>query len=673
MAAGVLTELRRTACPLDCPDACSLQAEVDGDRLVSLAADHRNPLTEGLICGKVRRFDRHLQSAERVLYPQRRVGARGEGGWQRITWDQALDEIVESIGRARQRYGAQSVLPLSYGGSNGALTHECVDTRFFRRLGASNLDRTVCAAPSSAAATGLYGRMPGVALEDYRHAKLIVAWGVNPHASGIHHVPVIKAAKAAGATLVVVDPRSTPLAKLADLHLAVRPGTDLPLAMAVIAWLFEHGHADQEFLAEHCTGASQLQRRAQPWTLSRAAAECQVPTADIERLAQLWADSNPAVVRCGWGLERNRNGGSAAAAVLALPAVAGKFGVRGGGYTASNSKAHRIDTSAAINAEAPDVRTINMNRLGRALTEDLDPPIAVLMTYCCNPLATLPNRPLVAQGMARDDLFHVVHEQVMTDTARVADIVLPATTFLEHDDLTHGYGAMVVNRVRAVMPPVGESRPNYDVFAALCQRLSLARPDDAIGADALVQAIIDGSDDPLRLASELAERDLAEPTCGYQPVTMVDVMPRTTDGKIHLFPEALDREAPQGLYGYRADPGTAEHPLALISPASAKTTNSTFGQLDHRPAEVAIHPDDAKARGINGGDRVRIDSAYGQIVCHARVSTEVRPGVASLAKGLWSHRVGGDGSTTNAVAPDTLSDLGDGATFNDARVEIVAL
>ena len=662
-----------TACPLDCPDACTLDVTTGDDGVVTLAGDRRNPLTDGLVCGKVRGFERHLRCEERLLHPAVRDGAKGSGRWRRVSWDEALDRIAGKLTDARETWGGESILPLSYGGSNGVLTHECVDSRLFYRLGASRLDRAVCAAPTSAAAAGLYGRMPGVALEDYVHSRLIVMWGVNPHASGIHHVPVIRAAKEAGATLVVVDPRRTPLAKLADLHLAVRPGTDLPLALSLIAWQLEHGGADEAFMRRWCTGVEALRERAAPWTVAKAADTCGVEGADIERLAKLWAETSPAVVRCGWGLERNRNGGSAAAAVLALPAVTGKLGVRGGGFTGSNSRAHPLDTSRAIAAPEPDTRWVNMNEVGKVLTGASDPAVRVLFTYCCNPAATLPNRPKVMQGLAREDLFHVVFEQVMTDTARWADVLLPATTFLEHHDLATGYGAMVINRIRPVVERVGESRPNYEVFADLCARVGVARDDDPVEPQALVDAVVAASADPERIGAELREHGMARPSVGHQPIPLVDALPRTSDGRIHLVPEALDAEATHGLYTYQPDPATDEHPLALISPASAKTTNSTFGQLDRRPAHVKIHPEDAAARGIEDGAPVRLDSALGSVTCRARITEDVRRGVLSLAKGIWSHRVAGDGSTTNAVAPDALADLGGGATFNDARVEIVAL
>ncbi len=344
-----------SVCPLDCPDACSLEVRLEGDRVVALGGSRVNPLTEGYICSKVRRYPEHVHGDRRVRYPRIRTGRKGDGEFRRGSWDEALDRIAGRLRDLASRGAGEAILPLSYGGSNGYLSQDTTDARLFSRLGASRLARTVCAAPSSSAASGLYGKMAGIAPQDYAHARLIVLWGVNPSVSGIHIVPHIQAAQRAGAKLVVVDPRRTRLAEHADLHLAVRPGGDLPLALAVIRWLFENGGADEKFLAEHTTGSEELRRRAAPWTIDRAASASGVAASQIERFASLYAESSPAALRCGWGLERNRNGGSAVAAVLALPAVAGKFGVRGGGYTMSNSSIWDLDSRAAA-AQGAGVR-----------------------------------------------------------------------------------------------------------------------------------------------------------------------------------------------------------------------------------------------------------------------------------------------------------------------------
>ena len=670
----------RTACPLDCPDSCSLDVTVEDGRLVRIegAADERaNPLTAGFICSKVRRFERHLYGDERVRGPLLRRGPKGAaqpGSFEQVSWDAALDLVAERIVEVRERSGGEAILPVSYGGSNGLLTQDTADARLFHRLGASRLARTVCAAPSSSASAGLYGKMPGVALEDYEHARYIVLWGVNPSVSGIHHVPVLRRAQDAGATLVVVDPRRTPLASRADLHLQPRPGTDLALALCVVRELFARDHADLEFLEAHTRGADILRERAEPWTLERAARTCDIDAAAIESLIEGYAAASPAVVRCGWGVERNRNGGSAVAAILALPAVAGKFGVRGGGYTMSNSGAWRLRAAAD---PPPPTRVVNMNRVGRALTgaEGLTgPPIELLFVYNCNPLATLPHQNEVLRGLQREDLFTVVFDQVMTDTALWADVVLPATTFLEHDDVARGYGAMIAHRVRPVVDRVGQARSNLEVFTSLLERLGLDREDDVVEPAALERRLFGGNGAPSAVTEALEDGGVARPAAGDRPIQLVDCFPGTRDGKIELCPEPLDREAPLGLYGYQPDPASPQAPLTLISPATSHTVSSTFGQLATRTASLDMHPDDAAARGLSSahGEMVRVYNELGEVTCRLRITDDVRPGVVMLPKGLWRKSTG-NGSTSNALAPDTLSDLGGGACFNDARVEVAAI
>jgi anaerobic selenocysteine-containing dehydrogenase len=657
-----------SACPLDCPDACSLEVRVaDDGRVTRVGGSRRNPLTRGFICSKVSRYGEHLDAPERLLYPAVRRGPKGEEPrFERISWEEAFDLLTGKIAEVRERFGAEAILPLCYGGSNGRLSQDTVDLRLFRRLGASRLARTVCAAPSRRAAQGLYGRMPGVALQDFAHARLIVLWGVNPAASGIHLVPVLQEAQRQGAKLVVIDPRRTQLAKRADLHLAPRPGSDLALALAVHGWLFAHGRADRAFLAEHTVGAEELERRAAAWTPGRAAVATGLDPGAIEDFARLYADSSPAVIRTGWGMERNRNGGSAIAAAIALPAVAGKFGVRGGGYTMSNSGAYGLDVERAVAAPEPATRLVNMNLIGRVLTAG-EPPVRLLFVYNCNPLATLPNQQLVRRGLARDDLFTVVFEQVMTDTARQADLLLPATTFLEHDDLSVGYGALVLQRIRPVVPARGEARSNVAVFGELCRRLGLERPGDSREPEELTAALLASSSE--RVRAELARDGFADPDCGTAPVQFVDNFPRTRGQKAHLVPEDLDQEVPGGLYSFRADPADERHPLALISPATNHTVSSTLGELHRRLVELEMHPDDAAARGLAAGDTVRIWNDDGEVRCPLRVSADLRPGVVLLPKGLWSHHTL-SGTTANALAPDSLADLGGGACFNDARVEV---
>jgi len=415
-----------------------------------------------------------------------------------------------------------------------------------------------------------------------------------------------------------------------------------------------------------------LRDAARAWPIRRAAETAGIPAGDLERLAEWYADASPALVRCGWGLERNRHGGSAAAAVLALPAVAGKFGVRGGGYTMSNSAAWDLDSTTTAGAPVPSTRLVNMNLLGEILAPGADPPVKVLFVYNSNALATTPNQEKVRAGLGREDLFTVVFDQVMTDTARHADVVLPATSFFEHREMSRGYGSYALHDSAAVAVPAGEARPNAAVFADLCRRTGVARPGDLDTEPALAEAILAGSPRAAEIRRQLDTDGVAFPGTGARPVQFVDVFPRTSDGRVHLFPEELDREAPEGLYAFRELREDRRYPLALISPASDRTISSSLGELVQGLTGLDIHPDDARPRAIGDGDPVRAFNRLGEVATIARVTPEVRPGVVRLPKGMWAkHTI--NGRTANALCPDTLSDLGGGACFNDARVEVERL
>ena len=658
-----------TACPLDCPDACTISVTLRGGRITKIDGSTSNDITRGYICAKVRRFRERVYGDDRLLRPAMRQGAKGSGAVRPVTWDAALELIASKVHEVREAFGPEAILPLSYGGSNGLLSQDTTDATFFRRIGASRLMRTVCAAPTGAANLGLYGKMPSTSYEDYPEAQLIVAWGVNPATSGIHLMPFLKESRERGAKLAVIDPRATTLARQSDLFLQPRPGTDLTIALAIHRYLFEHGHADLEFLAEHATGADLLREKAAAWTFDRAADVSGVPAQHIAQLAELYASSSPALVKCGWGVERNRNGGSAAAAILALPAVAGKFGVRGGGYSMSNSASWNIERTWLRDAE-PSTRAINMNRLGRVLSgEELadGPPVKLLFVYNCNPAVTLPDQARVLCGLEREDLFTVVFDQVFTDTALYADVVLPATTFLEHYDFVRSYGPITLQLAKPVIDAVGESRSNAEVFAELIRRVGMARADDpADELDAMLQ-VLDGL--PTPHGDELRQDSKAKAPFNGRPVQFADVLPRTPDHKVHLFPEALNREAPMGLYGFQPDPATEQYPLALISPASERTVSSTLGELRRPAVRLDIHPDDAAAREIVDGEGVRMFNDLGEVRLPAHTTPLVRRGTVAMPKGVWRRHVS-NRFTSNVLVPDALTDLGAGACFNDSRVQV---
>lgn len=663
-------QTRYTHCVMDCPDVCSLAVEVEDGRVTAIGPDlsgrePSHPDTGRFICDKVANFDRRLYHESRILHPLRRVGTKGEGRFERVSWDDAVGEIVGTLSAIRDRWGGESILPFHYGGSNGKLSDELIDYLFFARLGASRLAKTICASPTTAVARGMYGKMPGVAFPDYPRAQAIVIWGANPKASNIHLVPYLKQAKANGAFIATVDPRRNFSSLETDLHLPVRPGTDLAVALAMISRWEAEGRLDEAFLAAHTTGAETLLERAREWSVERAADLAGVPADDIRRLADVWADSSPALMRCGWGVERNRNGGQAVAAILAMPALTGKFGVRGGGYTLSNSGTYRLRQDV-VDLSEWNTRQLDMTQLGRVLGGDLDPPVKAMFVYNANPAVTVPDQNRVLAGLERDDLFTVVSEQVMTDTARYADIVLPATTFLEANDLRNGYGSYVLGEIRPVARPAGESVSNMRLFARLGRAMGFDDEPFRWSDDEILERVagaLDMAGTPVDVAALRRDARQRVTFPDGAPNQFAGTTPGTTDGKAHLTPPEL------GPDPYRYLPLDGDHPLALISPASSEAINSTMGEYNLNVLTVTLHPEDAAARGIASRDRVRVFNGLGEVVCEARVSDRVRPGVVSMPKGAWS-RASVNGASSTALCPDDLQVVGDGACFNDARVEV---
>lgn len=658
-----------TTCVMDCPDTCALDISVEDGRVAAIRAGEDHPNTQGFICSKVARFSRRVYDEARILQPMKRRGAgKGtEADFVSISWDEAIRHITERFREIIEKWGGEAILPYHYGGSNGLFTNNFLDNLYFARLGASRLGITLCAAPTTEAAEGMYGRMPGVAFEDYPEAKCIIIWGGNPRASNTHLVPYLQQAKRNGAFIAAVDPVRNLSSDLVDLHLPVYPGTDLPVALAMIRFWAETGRLDEDFLGKNAEGLETLLERARAWSLERAAAEAQIEPETIRQLAEVFADRTPALLRCGWGLERNRNGGQAAAAILAMPALLGKFGVRGGGYTLSNGGAGRLNRAGLWDESSWKTRIINMTELGNVLTDGLTPPVKGLFVYNCNPAVTVPDQNAVLEGLKREDLFTVVFEQVMTDTARYADILLPATTFLEHHDVRLGYGSYVAGGIRPVIERRGQACPNHEVFAALGRAMGFQEEAFVWSNETAVKKLIDAielhgkpADAELLLAGKTQRYDFPGPT----PVQFGTVFPRTEDQKVHLAPKALGAEP----YVYRPL-DSKDFPLALLSPATSKTTNSTFGEWSIPSLEIAIHPQDAGPRGIGEGDRVRVFNRLGEIFCTARVGDRAREGVVVLPKGAWM-KASENGRTSTALCPSDVSDVGGGACYNDARVEV---
>lgn len=646
-----------SVCPLDCPDRCSLSVDVDGDRVVGIDGSHVNPMTGGVICAKVRGFGNRVHGPLRLRQPAVRVGPKGPGATFRpVSWAEALDLVAERFRAILAQDGPEALLPYWYAGSNGLLTGGALDQRLWNRLGTTQILRTFCAANTGAGARMVYGDLPGADPSDIDEARFAILWGVNPSVSGIHLVPKARAVRARGGRLVVVDPRRTPLARQADLHLRPLPGTDVAVALALGHLAFREGYVDRDFLASHALDADAYEDLVSAWSPERAAAVAEVPADDLRRLAAWYAESAPAFLRAGWGMERNRNGTDAVRAVLGLPAVYGKFGVRGGGYALSTTAGYRMSSAAWLGP--PRGRTVNMTALGQILEETRDPPIRGVYVYDCNPMVTAPDQVRVARQLARDDLFVVVHEQVHTDTCDYADVLLPATTFLEHEDLTKSYSGYLLQWAEPVIPPVGEARSNHAVVADLAERLGHA---------------------DLRVPVEVLAAEIAETVPQDRLLTPGPVWPRLkADGVVRLAPavQFRDLSAPIALVGevaprYRPPPTDAHAPLILVSPASRRAITSTLLEdLPPGSAAVDIHPDDAAARGVRDGDEVRMFNHLGEVWVRARVTDEVRPGVVCLVKGLWRSATK-NGWTACALAPAHVDEHGGGACYNDARVELV--
>ncbi len=692
---GHATHTAHSVCPLDCPDRCSLEVRVEDGRAASITGSRVNPLTDGFICAKVRRFPERVYGPDRLLHPLRRTGPKGEGRFERITWDEALDAVAGALREARRAHGGEAILPFFYGGSNGLLTQGIGDERLFRALGASNLARTVCAAPTGAAADALYRKMASVDFPDFATARYIIIWGANPKHSNIHLMPYLKAAREAGGRIALIDPRLTMGSQWVDDHLPVFPGTDGVVALAMIAHLERAGRVDRAFLRAHTTGWERLLQTASEWTLEHAARVARVEARDIARIAERYADADPALVRCGWGLERNRNGESAVAAVLALPAVAGKFGKPGGGYALSSSSSYKVNDDRLAGRPPAPTRTINMNRLGRTLLEETSPPVKALFVYNANPAVTIPDQNRVLKGLRRDDLFTVVLDQVMTDTALYADIVLPATTFLEHTELNTSYGTYTVMLGEPVIAPVGEARPNEEVFRLLAQRLGLDGAGDGASTgghlnsshptgDALLRAALDAIEGPLADGRQARGGDAARDAApadrlerlrrenllrfdfpGERPVQFATVFPDRPGRKADLWPESLGPDP----YRYLDEATDAGHPLALISPATDKTISSSLGEVTIKEAVLEMHPDDAAARRLADGQEVLVHNRLGEVHVRMRTNPAVRPGVVYLPKGIWNRHTK-NGAVGTALVPDSVSAVSGGACFNDARVEV---
>ncbi len=675
----------RGACPHDCPDTCALLTEVYAGRAVALRGDPTHPITQGWLCAKVRPYLERVYSTERVLHPLRRVGPKGGDQWERISWDAALAEIAERWQTIIATHGAAAILPYSYSGTLGLVQMGVVDERLWNRMGASGLDRTICCSASHAAVTATLGARHGPDPRDVLKSKLIILWGNNPATSGPHFMPLLREAQRQGCYVVVVDPRRSLTAQHADLFLQIRPATDAALALGLMHVIFAEGLQDQAWREAHAHGWRELQERAALYPPERVAHLTGLDAGVIVALARRYATTKPAMLKFADGIQRHTNGGQTVRALCCLPAVVGQYGVPGGGLNYSTSGYIKWDSAAVGHAHEcpPSPRSINMNRLGAALTGEVaDPPIMSLYVYGANPVASAPNAGLIVRGLGREDLFTVVHEQFMSDTARYADILLPATTQLEQVDLHRPYGHRHLQYNHAAIAPLGEARSNWDTMRALAQTLGYTEPWLHASAEEVIAEILEASRPHNPQLSGITLDQLEREGTVALHFTEENFTPfgdlhfPTPSGKVELLCAAMEQHGVDPLPDYVPVAELAGTGLTLISAGAHHFVSSTFANqpsLRKKQGEprIELNPQDAAARGISDGDLVRIVNARGDCLLRAQISVDVPPGVAVTAKGYWASN-SPEGRNINWTTSDDLADLGGGAVFHSNRVEVIS-
>jgi len=675
----------RSVCPHDCPSACSLEVHVDDGRVATVTGVADHPFTQGIICGKVREYAERVHSPLRIIRPLRRVGPKGAGDFEPIEWDEAVAEIARRWRAIAAEHGGEAILPFSYAGSMGQVQY-FAGHPLFHALGASRLDRTICTATAYAGWRATVGAVTGNDSEQMVGADLVVLWGINAAYSTINVMTLVKQARARGASVIVIDPYRTPTAQQADEHLMVRPGTDGALALAMMHVLIAEDRVDHAYVARATLGFDRLAEHVRAWTPARVAPIVGLPEATIVAFARRYGATRAAFVRIGIGLSRHDNGAMTCRTLACLPALTGAYAHPHGGALLSSGGAAGFDLTML---ERPDLmpkrapRVINMIQLGRALTDpDLSPPVKALYVYSSNPAAICPNQNLVLAGLAREDLFTVVHEQVMTDTARWADLVLPATTSMEHEDLYRSFGQLYVQLARPVVAPVGEARSNWEVCGTLARALGVAESHYGRTPEAVIRALLAGGNETLhgityeRLRAEGSVRlNLPRP---YLP--FADGAP-TRSGRVEFYSESLAAHGLPALptwtplrEGPSANGDSARYPLQCIVPPNRFFLNSSFSQSDllrrrQGMPTVMLAPADAAARGIVEGDPVRVESARGAATFTARVTDATRPGVAVI-EGIWWHRFHPGGVGVNVLTDDRTTDMGGGPALHSNMVEI---
>jgi anaerobic selenocysteine-containing dehydrogenase len=669
----MVAETRHSVCALDCPDACSLLIQVDAEgRGSRLRGNPEHPVTRGFLCGKVARYLEREYSPDRLLYPMKRTGPKGKREFVRISWDAALSEIAQRLQHTAAGFGPESILPYSYAGTMGLLNGSGMDRRFFHALGASRLDRTICSSAGIAGLTEALGIRYAPEPEQFRHSKLIVAWGANILATSVHLWPFIVEARRNGARFFVIDPHRNRTAQLADRHFPIQPGSDTALALGMMHVIIRDRLHDSDYVERHTLGFEELRNTVARYTPPCVARWTGLPEEDIVELAHAYATTRPASIRLNYGVQRSERGGMAVRAIGLLPALTGSWKDVGGGVQLSTSQAFHLNRKAL---ERPDLqprptRLVNMSQFGAALNDLERPPVKALVVYNSNPASIAPDQNAVLRGLRRNDLFTVVLEQFMTDTAAHADIVLPSTTFLEHTDLYYAYGHYHLQLARPVLPAPGECRSNWAVFTELAGRMGLDDPCFNESEDDAIRSLLDSGHPFLqgitleRLDREHSVRlNISKDGLPFLPFAEGNF--GTPSGKCEFRAETLSYDPP--LESRLGDPALLRrYPLELISPKNHDSMNSTFGNrpdTDAQTSVATIHPDDAAARGIRSGDTVRLFNQRGNCTLEALVEPTIRPGVVCVPSSRWGRNV-------NALVSERLTDIGGGPTFYSCLVEL---
>lgn len=674
------------ACPHDCPDTCALVTTVRDGRAVSVRGAVDHPITSGFLCAKVNNYQRRTHHRDRILHPLRRVGPKGEGAFEEVSWTEALSRIAEGLRHVVDEHGPESVLPYSYAGTMGMLQRESMSKRFFHRLGASLLDRTICASAGTAGWNEVYGDLDGPGPDEIEGVKLFWLWGTNTLTSNSHLWPGIKVARDNGARVVCIDPLLTRTAQASDRHVPLNPGTDAALAFGLISVLVDQGLVDTDFVTENTVGWDRLADTVRrDWSVERASAITGIPTSVITELAIEYGTTQPSLLRLNYGMQRHAGGASAVRAASLLPAITGAWKYRGGGALLSTSGAFAADRSHLQRSDwiRPGTRTINMNQLGEALTQPDagtgGPPVKALVVYNSNPVIVAPDSSRVREGMQREDLLTVVIEQFPTDTAAYADWVLPATTQLEHWDLHTAYGHHYLTLNNPAIDPLGESAPNTEIFRRLAQEMGFDEPDFTDSDEELIEQSLQAMQVDQHTREALREQGwvrIGEPGRRHREFNALT----TPSGRIELA-----RSGPTGsplpeVPGYvpprEAGPPESTRGLTLLTPPEHSLMNSSFANME-RQAKAAgeqtvwIHPDDAADRGIEEADLVEVANARGGFIARAQLTERTFPGTVAAFGLRWAGPE--DRRTLNDTTSQELTDAGAGATFYDTAVEIIVV